>query len=305
MTREPAELGDALVDLGRRVRDIVRAGARADDGAVVRSEGGDEVFGADDRAEVPLWAGLRDIGSRWPGTVVMEGFDEPVAIGDRPGEWRYIIDPLDGTRPWIAGKRSAWVLFGAGRGATTLTELEVSAVVEVPTSRAALGLCAWATNAGLLWAIDDDLAGGTGSHPVTLTPRTSGELDRAYVSVQRFVPGQKARIGVFEDELLHDLETYEDPYLCSGGQLMEVALGREAAALDARPLLVEGMAAHPYDLAGWLVAAAAGVIVEALPPGPLAYPLDTTTPCAWAAYANEAVAEQMHVRLARLRGVIR
>jgi hypothetical protein len=235
----------------------------------------------------------------------MEGFEDPKPVGEREGEWRYLVDPLDGTRPWLAGKRSAWVLFGAGRGARTLAELEISAVVEVPTSRAAWGLSAWATRGGQLWAIDDDLVGDTGSHPATLTPRASADLDRAYVSVQRFVPGQKARIGVFEDELLHGLETYEDPYLCSGGQLMEVALGREAAALDPRPLLVNGLAAHPYDLAGWLVAAAAGVIVEALPPGPLAYPLDTHTPCAWAAYANESVAEQMHTRLARLRGVIR
>ena len=117
------------------------------------------------------------------------------------------------------------------------------------------------------------------------------------MSIQRFAPGQKSVIGAWEDELLAGIETYEDPYLCSGGQLMEVAMGREAAALDPRPLLVDGLAAHPYDLAGWLVAAAAGVIVEALPPGPLAYPLDTTTPCAWAAYANESVATQLRARL--------
>jgi hypothetical protein len=41
------------------------------------------------------------------------------------------------------------------------------------------------------------------------------------------------------------------------------------------------------------------VTVEALPPGPLDYPLDTTTPCAWAAYANEDVASALRVRFRR------
>ena len=290
-------IGPALVDVGRAVRDAVRAGVHAADDAVVRSEGGDEVFGVDARAEGPLWDGLRDVGERWPGTVVMEGFDDPVVIGAPGGEWRYLVDPLDGTRPFLAGKRSAWMLIGAGRMARTLAELEVSAVVEVPTARAAVGLCAWATADGDLHAVDDDLLGGGPSRPIALRPRSSGSLERAYVSVQRFAPGQKGPIGAWEDALLAGFETYEDPYLCSGGQLMEVAMGREAAALDPRPLLVDGLAAHPYDLAGWLVAAAAGAIVEALPPGPLAYPLDTTTPCAWAAYANPAVATQLRARL--------
>ncbi len=96
------------------------------------------------------------------------------------------------------------------------------------------------------------------------------------MTVARFAAGGKAAIGAWEDELLAGLETYEDPYLCSGGQLIEVAAGRELAVLDPRPLVSGGFAAHPYDLAGWLVARQAGVIVEALPPGPLDYPLDTT-----------------------------
>ena len=33
----------------------------------------------------------------------------PIPVG-RPGPWRYLADPVDGTRPLLAGKRSAWVL---------------------------------------------------------------------------------------------------------------------------------------------------------------------------------------------------
>jgi len=167
----------------------------------------------------------------------------------------------------------------------------------LPTARAAVGCAAWAVKGEPPVAVDVPVDRSQPDRPVTLTPRRSGELDRTYVSVQRFTPGGKARIAAWEDDVLAGLETYEDPYLCSGGQLMEVAMGREAAVFDPRPLFSSDLAAHPYDLAGWLVAASAGVIVEALPPGPLAYPLDTTTPCAWAAYANESIAQQLRTRL--------
>lgn len=294
MSTELDELAEALADVGRAVRVALGAGpAHATDHAVVRSAGGDDVFGADQRAEEALLAGLDEVGERWPGSLVMEGYDEVLAVGRRPGPWRYLADPVDGSRPWLAGKRSAWVLLGAGRLARSLEDLEVGACVELPTRRAALGLVAWAAAGGPARAVDDDLTGAGGRVPTTLRPRPGAGLRRSYVTVARFAPGSKAVIGAWEDEHLAGLEVYEDPYLCSGGQLMEVACGREAAVLDPRPLLVEGLAAHPYDLAAVVVARAAGVIVEALPPGPLDYPLDPTTPVAWAAYANEEVAARL------------
>jgi len=287
-------LAAALAGVGRAVRAAVGAGpAGTADHDVVRTAGGDDVFGVDARSEAALLDALVPVGSRWPGTAVIEGVDGDVQIGDGDGRWRYIVDPVDGSRPWLAGKRSAWVLLGAGREARTLDDLEVGAAVELPTPRAAVGLVAWATTDGFLHAEDDHLVTGAPSEPATLRPRASGDVHRAFVTVARFAPGGKAAIGAWEDEVLAGLETYEDPYLCSGGQLMEIAAGREAAVFDPRPLLTDGLAAHPYDLAALVVARAAGVIVEALPPGPLRVPLDTTTPVAWAAYANEAVAARL------------
>ena len=55
------------------------------------------------------------------------------------------------------------------------------------------------------------------------------------MTVARFSPGQKGRLGAFEDGLLAGVETYEDPYLCSGGQLMGLAAGSDTAVLDPRP----------------------------------------------------------------------
>jgi hypothetical protein len=144
-------------------------------------------------------------------------------------------------------------------------------------------------------AIDDDLAGGP-SRPASLVPLRGADLHRAFVTVARFSPGTKEAIGRWEDQLLAGLEVYEDPWLCSGGQLMNVASGNEAAVLDPRPLFGAALCAHPYDLAALVVARAAGVIVEALPPGPLDVPLDPTADVAWAAYANPSVASRLRPR---------
>jgi len=287
--------------VGRRVRDAVGAGPRSGDERVVAQRGGDEVFGVDERAETTLLDAMRsDVASRWPGMLVMEGLDAPVRIGGDGGAWRYIADPVDGSRPWLAGKRSAWVLLGAGRDATTLDDLEISVCVELPTSRAAVGMVATAVrDGGPPIVIDEDLHGESASRNVELHPSMTHDLARGFVTVARFAPGDKASIGAWEDELLRGVETYEDPYLSSGGQLIEVASGRELAVLDPRSVVGAGFAAHPYDLAGWLVARQAGVIVEALPPGPLDYPLDTTTACSWAAYANPAIADELRLRFRR------
>src|SRR6185369_5784148 len=51
-------LAGALADAGRAVRDAVRAGRVGRDHDVVRTEGGDDVFGVDDRADQVLLAEL-------------------------------------------------------------------------------------------------------------------------------------------------------------------------------------------------------------------------------------------------------
>lgn len=302
----PAALANALCEVARGVRDAVRTDHLSltnDDRAVLRFEGGDEVFGVDDRAEVALLGGLLSlVAADWPGTLVMEGHDEPLAIGNQPGPWRYLIDPLDGTRPYLAGKRSAWILIGAGCHAETLEDLEIGVAVEVPIKRIERGLTAWATTSGQLHVLDEDLSvDNRPAKPVTLQPRQDGEVDRSFVTVSRFAPGSKALIGAWEDKLLAGLEVYEDPWLCTGGLLMGLAGGADAAVFDPRPLLVPGtLAAHPYDLAALVVARAAGVIVEALPPGPLDVPLDPHVGVAWAGYANAEIATMMRDRLTNL-----
>jgi len=314
-----AALADELGQVGRAVRDVVRRAGEVgsarheSDARVVRTEGGDDVFGVDARAEQVLIETLRArCGERWPGVLVMEGHDDPIPVGV-PGTdptsraWTYLADPVDGTRGHLARTHSAWVLVGAGRDATTLEDLEVGASVEIPTARAALGRVAVADRDGHLRVVDDVLPVGadadgpgaaTTSTEVRLVRRTGGDLARAFVTVVRLLPGGHERIGAWADRVLAGLEVYDNLYPCTGGQLMELADGGASAVLDARPLLhPEGFHTHPYDLAALVVARAAGVIVEALPPGPLDIPLDTTTPVAWAGYADAAVAVELRRRM--------
>jgi hypothetical protein len=295
-------LARALTEVGRAVRDAVRSGGvggvghdgHGDDHLVVRTEGGDDVFGVDARAEAALFAALAQLGDRWPGTAVVEGHDELIAVGEASGPWRYIVDPVDGTRGLLAGKRSAWVLLGAGRDAHTLEDLEVGASVEIPTRRAAVGLVAHAAKGGAAHAVDDDLTGaGRAPQAVELVPR-GGDLARRFVTVVRLAPGSHAPIGIWADQHLAGLEVYDDLVPCTGGYLMGLAAGNDAAVFDPRPLLVPGhLSAHPYDLASLVVSRASGAVVEALPPGPLDVPLDNTTSVAWAGYADEEIAQRL------------
>src|SRR5207244_9865078 len=116
---------------------------------------------------------------RWPGRLVMEGLDEPAPIGegDGGGGWTYLADPVDGTRPWLAGKRSAWVLLGAGQRAQTLEDLEVGAAVELPTARPCLARVAWAVRGGRPHAVDDDLVTGGAAQHVELRSRGGADLE--------------------------------------------------------------------------------------------------------------------------------
>ena len=113
----------------------------------------------------------------------------------------------------------------------------------------------------------------------------------------RYFPGAREELAAIDDAVHRRVlgparpgkaQAFEDQY-CTGGTLVELAVGHDRWAADLRPLLGDraGICAHPYDLAGWLVAAEAGVVVTGLDGGPLDAPLDLTSDVGWVAYANE------------------
>jgi fructose-1,6-bisphosphatase/inositol monophosphatase family enzyme len=222
---------------------------------------------------------------------------------------RLIVDPIDGTRPIMYNKRSAWWLAGLApnRGdETSLQDIEVAVQVEIPTTRAAL--------ADTLWAIRGRGASGDTTNLITsertpFRPRPSGAttIREGFASVFHPFPGGKEIFAAIEEDLAREIiggleasktAMFDDQYLSTGGQLYELMMGRDRMLLDARGLLYErfkregkpvGHACHPYDLCTVLIAEEAGVLVTDGRGNPLDAPLDTTTDVSWIGYANAAI----------------
>jgi hypothetical protein len=164
-----------------------------------------------------------------------------------------------------------------------------------------------------------DLRAGTRT-PLAVRPSRAPGLEQGYGGVARYFPGVREELAAIDDAVARRVlgpvvrgkaQAFEDQY-CTGGTLVELAVGHDRWACDLRPLLAGrpgsgGICAHPYDLAGWLVAAEAGVHVVRPDGRPLDDPLDLTSDVAWAAYANDAVRAlvepALHAELA-VRGLL-
>jgi hypothetical protein len=233
---------------------------------------------------------------------------------------RLIIDPIDGTRPIMYNKRSAWWLAGLApnRGdSTMLSDIEVAVQVEIPTTRAAL--------ADTLWAIRGHGASGETTNLITgertgfrPQPSRATTINGGFASVFHPFPGGKEVFAAIEEELAREIiggleasktAMFDDQYLSTGGQLYELMMGRDRLLIDVRGLLYQrfelegkptGHACHPYDLCTMLIAEEAGVQITDGHGLPLDAPLDTTTDVSWIGYANEAIRREVRPVLTRL-----
>jgi hypothetical protein len=102
---------------------------------------------------------------------------------------------------------------------------------------------------------------------------------------------------------------FDDEYITTGGQLFELATGRDRFNADLRPLAHRAAApgptsrrlcCHPYDLASELVAREAGVIVTDECGDALRTPLNVTDDVCWIGYANEHIRRELEPTLLRL-----
>jgi len=260
----------------------------------------------------------------WPVELVMEGTEErgsltfPAGTPVERTEWKCLLDPIDGTRNLMYDKRSAWALAGMApqQGPeTSIAEIEIAAMTELPTSRH------WRADqfsvvrgAGLI-AEAADLRTGERTR---FFPRPSSAADcrHGFASIVRFFPDGLGLLGALEEALWKKLYAegtgrsplvFQDQYLTTGGQLVEMIVGRDRFLADLRPLVFRklgqegGLCCHPYDLAALPVATEAGLLVEDPVTGEqLSAPMDTTTPVAWAAYANDAIAAEIRPVLGTL-----
>src|SRR5919106_4467344 len=137
-----AEIRELAVDLATALREQVppRLGAPGgrdnvgrDDG---RGAGGDVTFEIDERAEAFMEEFLAD---RAPGVAFYSEDRGMVAPGRDPG-WVLIVDPIDGTRPALAGLESACVSVAAAPldGEPAMGDVSVGCVVEIKSGNAFL-----------------------------------------------------------------------------------------------------------------------------------------------------------------------
>ena len=262
--------------------------------------------------------------SAWPLQLVMEGvgeahpltFPRNTPVGKT---WlKLIVDPIDGTRSLMYDKRSGWALAALApqRGlGTNLTDIMVAAMTELPTSKQ--------------WRADQISAvRGTGliaeginvykpgeSLPIKVRPSQATDFRHGFASLVKFFPEGKALTAQIEEALwdqllgrtrMHTPMVFDDQYLCTGGQIYELLMGRDRMVGDLRPLVLSALGyggmtmCHPYDICAGMLLTEAGGVLEALDGKPLNAPLDTTTPVAWIGFANEALAQQIRPVLRQL-----
>jgi hypothetical protein len=325
------EISQRLATVGEIVRDHVLRELRRQStdmlSAIAFESAADKIYVIDRSVEtVMLPALVEHLEPALSFALICEGVNDEQPLAFPAGtpvdecQARLIIDPIDGTRPIMYNKRSAWWLAGLApnRGdATSLLDIEVAVQVEIPTTRAAMS--------DTLRALRGRGARGETTNLITgertsFQPRPSGAttIKEGFASIFHPFPGGKEIFAAMEEDLTREIigglessktALFDDQYLSTGGQLYELMVGRDRMLLDARGLLYQrfkregkpaGHACHPYDLGAVLIAEEAGVIITDGSGNPLDAPLDTTTDVSWIGYANEAIRSEVEPVLLRL-----
>lgn len=320
MFDELEEARRRLARVGEMVRDHVLAQLRRQSSealaAVAFETAADKIYVIDRSVEqVLLPALVAELQPLVSFVLICEGVndEEPLAFpASTPVdecELRLIVDPIDGTRPIMYNKRSAWWLAGLApnRGAaTSLRDIEVAVQVEIPTTRAAVADTLWARRGQGARGETINLLSGerTAFQP---QPSRATTIAGGFASFFHPFPGGKEVFAALEEELAQRLigslevsktALFDEQYLATGGQLYELMMGRDRLLVDVRGLLYEkfkregkasGHACHPYDLCTFLIAEEAGVEITGGCGQPLDAPLDTTTDVSWIGYANQRI----------------
>src|SRR5262245_3425847 len=128
-----AEVSRLIVELAAELRREVlpQLGTHAGRAHAGEAEGGDVTFAIDERAEARMEEFLAE---RAPGVAFYSEDRGMVAPGGE-GEWVLIVDPIDGTRPALAGLESCCVSVAAARldGEPSMGDVEIGCIVEIPS----------------------------------------------------------------------------------------------------------------------------------------------------------------------------
>jgi hypothetical protein len=214
-------------------------------------------------------------------------------------------------------KRSAWSLAAVApqRGAETrLSDIVVAAMTELPVTKQwrADQLSAVRGVGVIAEAID---VRGDVRPPWLPQPSEAADFRQGFAGISKFFPQGKALLADLEEAFwaeLHGQEpqaaplVFDDQYVSTGGQIYELASGRDRMWADLRPQafrklgLSLSLTCHPYDICTATILTELGGVVETPEGAPLNAQMDTTSPISWVGYANPTLAALARPVLQRL-----
>lgn len=324
---DPQAIVDRLLSFGREVRNVVIAShSKSGNAEVAHASQADTIYAIDADVDPILIAMCEAWGKETPLVLIAEGihdehgvegprvFPAGTKIGD--AKFRLIVDPIDGTRGIMYDKRPAWCLMGVAPNKgddTKLSDIEISVMVELPTSKMGQADVLWAIKGQGAHGRREGLRGGA-STVLPLRPSTAPKIDHGFATVSNFFPGTKELASKLMETIAAKLigkadvkraTVFDDQYISTGGQFYELIVGHDRFNCDLRNRFYamlgeeEGLCVHPYDAAGWLIAAEAGVILTDGAGGPLDGPLNCTTGLSWAGFANQVLHDSIQPIVSR------
>jgi fructose-1,6-bisphosphatase/inositol monophosphatase family enzyme len=342
------QLVEELCGLQDDLRTVIESSRARDATAlshVAKDTGGDIIYSIDVDVEIELirfcegWSSRRFI-------LIAEGLGQdgtrafPSTTTPDNAEFYLIVDPIDGTRPLMYDKRSAWSL-GAivanewrrlptcdgpasgkpdGRLTTCptprLRHAIAACMTELPTSKQLYADCLFTVRGKKPTLLRRRLDTGE-DREVAFSPSRATTIEHGFAMLTNFFPGGKEIVSAIEEEMVRELKglrpdravVFSDQYISSGGQFYELIVGHDRFNGDLRGRMIErgipagappGLAAHPYDCCVELIAREAGVIITDLEGRPFDAPLDTESPVSWLGYANQALRELIQPVMQRL-----
>jgi len=326
---EARELVEALADLQGRIQRAVveRLGVAEGDALsqVAKDTSGDIIYAIDADIEGVIVEFCETLASKRRFILIAEGLGEDGRLAFPPdtttgdAQFYIIADPIDGTRPLMYQKRSAWSLAAivpnTGRP-PRLRDAVAASMTELPVSKQLYADRLWAVRGRGAVLVRKRLDTGA-ERKVPFQPSTADTIEHGFVMLSSFFPGGKELVAAIEEEMVRELGAlrpgrsivFNDQYISTGGQFYELMVGHDRFNGDLRGRMIErgipkgavpDLAAHPYDCCAELIAREAGVIITDLEGNRLDAPLDTESPVSWLGYANEKLRRLIEPVIRRL-----
>jgi len=316
----------------RTVVECMSARSVADLSQVAKDTGGDIIYSIDADVEEQLVRYCESWGAEHRFILVAEGLSEqgwngfPSDTTAQNAEFYVIADPIDGTRPLMYDKRSAWSLAAIVPNTSRpprLRDAVAACMTELPTTKQLYADTLFVVRGQRPTLVRRRLDRGE-EQELAFSPSRAATIEHGFAMLTNFFPGGKEVVSAIEEELVRELKSlrseravvFSDQYISSGGQFYELIVGHDRFNGDLRGRMIErgiprgavpALAAHPYDCCVELIAREAGVIITDLEGHPFDAPLDTESPTSWLGYANQSLRnliEPVMRKLLRNHGLI-